>query len=538
MDEVIFGHDARERVKKGITTEARAVGATLGPAGRNAMVGQEHNDPFMTNDGVRVALAVLSVIKDPFEKMGAALIHQVASQADEAAGDGTTTATVIAHGILEKGLALVEKGANPIYLKQGIERAYEDLTERLKKAAIPVKKLEDLVAIANISSEDPEMGQVVAEVVEKIGKDGVVTIEQSPVFGIQKEFVQGMETYGGFTSPFMMTDKVKAQAVLEDCHVCVTDKFLHESGEVFGLIRYAAENMKRLVIFALDFDFDVLEALMLNHLAKNASVICVKIPEINHENVLADIAACVGAKVITKIQGEKMEEQDFSQVLGYAAKIIAEVDKTTIVGQDTPLLHEHLSMLKNQLETDVDKRMTKSLERRIAKLTGGIAVIKVGAPSEAELRYMRHKLEDTINATQAAYEEGILPGGGVALVRASGLPSKIPFKTTLRRLFLGSRQSDEVAGYELMMEAAKRPISQIVKNSGRRKVREVLKTIQSNDLGFFGYDARADRFVNMYQAGIVDPLKVTRSALEKAVSVAAIVLTTEVAVPNVTSEVQ
>lgn len=533
MNEVIFGHDARERVKKGITTVANAVRSTLGPAGRNVLIEQD-GDPFITNDGVRVARSVNLV--DKYENLGAKLIQQVATQADEAAGDGTTTATVLAQGILEAGLVLVERGANPIYLRTGIENAAAHITTRLKEMAKPVDKLEELVNVANISSEDPEMGQVVAEIVEKIGKDGVVTIEQSPVFGFQKEFINGMETYGGFTSPFMMTDKVKGEASLDDCHVCVTDKFLHESGEVFGLIRYASEHKKNLVIFALDFDYDVLEALMLNHLANKIKVICIKIGEINHENVLADIAACVGARVVTKIQGERLEETDFDECLGYATKITADGLKTTISALDSPRLKEHLAMLKNQLENDTEKKMTKSLERRIAKLTGGIAVVKIGAASEAELRYMRHKLEDTINATQAAYEEGILPGGGVALFRVA---TQLAKRYSLPELFQNKEERDIRAGYNLMLEAAKRPLIQIVENAGRRKAKSVMHSIAgASELSFFGYDARHDEFVNMYHRGIIDPLKVTRSALEKAVSVAALVLTTEVVVTGVKEDLK
>lgn len=530
MNEVAFGHEAREKVKAGITIASRAVGSTLGPAGRNVLIEQEGQDPFITNDGVRVAMSI--ILPDRYQNLGVSLIRQVAEKADEAAGDGTTTATVIAHGILSKGLDLVERGANPIYLREGIERAARDITAKLKEMARPVASLEELVHVANISSEDEEMGRVVAEVVEKIGKDGVVTIEQSPVFGIQKEFVQGMETYGGFTSPFMITDKVKNRAVLEDCHILVTDKFLHEANEVMPLIRYASQNKKKLVIFALSFDYEVLEILMLNQLGHKVDVICVQISEINHELVLSDIAASCGAKVVTKIQGEKLEEQKFDEVLGSATKVIADQEKTTIVAGESPRLEEHIAMLKHQLTEDTEERQTKSLERRIAKLTGGIAVVRIGAASDAELRYMRHKLEDTINATQAAYEEGILPGGGVALVRAVGKHSQIPFKPFLRRLFSTKEQADEAAGYELLCQAALRPIQQIVANCGKQKPRKVLKTIQDTDMPFFGYDARHDQYVNMFSKGIIDPLKVTRSALEKAVSVAALVLTTEVAVVN------
>ena len=529
MNEVSFGQSARSKVKEGIDISARAVGSTLGPAGRNVLIEQEGKDPFITNDGVRVAMSIQ--LPDRYQNLGASLIRQVAEKADEAAGDGTTTATVIAHSILTRGLDLVEKGANPIYLREGIERAAKDLTDRLKAMARPVTSLEELTQVANISSEDEEMGRVVAEVVEKIGKDGVVTIEQSPVFGIHKEFVQGMETWGGFTSPFMITDRVKNQAVLEDAHVLVTDKFLHEAQEVMSLIRFTSQNKKKLVIFALSFDFDVLDILMLNQLAhKIEGVVCVQVSEINHEIVLADIAASCGAKVVTKIQGEKIEEQDFTQVLGVASKIISDQEKTTIVASDTPRLQEHIAMLKNQLKEDTEKQRTKSLERRIAKLTGGIAVVRIGAASDAELRYMRHKLEDTINATQAAAEEGILPGGGVALVRAVGKIPGIPFKPFWRALLGTKEERDEASGYELMMMAALRPLTQIVMNCGKQKARKVLQTIQQSDASFFGYDARHDQYVNMYSKGIVDPLKVTRSALEKAVSVAALVLTTEVAV--------
>lgn len=523
MNEVAFGHSARTQVQQGIDISAKAVGSTLGPAGRNVLIEQEGKDPFITNDGVRVAMSIQ--LPDRYQNLGASLIRQVAEKADEAAGDGTTTATVIAHSILTQGLELVEKGANPIYLREGIERAAKDITARLKEMARPVTKIDQLIHVANISSEDPEMGQVVAEVVEKIGKDGVVTIEQSPVFGIQKEFVQGMETYGGFTSPFMITDKVKNLAVIEDAHVLVTDKFLHEAAEVMALIRYASQNKKALVIFALDFDYEVLEILMLNHLKHNVKTICIKISEINHEIVLSDIAASVGARVVTKIQGEKLEEVDFTEVLGFASKVTADQDKTTIVGLDSPRLQEHLAMLKNQLAEDTDKKQTKSLERRLAKLTGGIAVVKIGAASDAELRYMRHKLEDTINATQAAYEEGIVPGGGVALARSVRKET-----SKLRRFFMSKEARDESLGYDLMQRAALRPLRQIVLNCGKQKPWQVLRTVQKADLNFFGYDARHDRFVNMFHAGIIDPLKVTRSALEKAVSVAALVLTTEVAV--------
>jgi chaperonin GroEL len=372
----------------------------------------------------------------------------------------------------------------------------------------------------------------VAEVVHKIGKDGVVTIEESPVFGIQKEFIDGMETYGGIIEKSMVTDTIRQRAVLQEfvgedkqtipVAVLVTDKFLHQAIELIPIIRgLRAKGVKQLAVFALGFDYDVLELILLNNKQGNIHIIGVQISEINHEIVLADIAASCGATVVTKIRGERLEEAPLT-VLGEAKKIISDAEKTTIISESGKL-PEYIAMLQNQLKEDTQEKRHKSLQRRIAKLSGGIAVIRLGAPSDSELAYMRHKLEDTINATQAAAEEGVVPGGGVALVRAA---KELSYRKT------SQEDQDWRAGYYLLQKAISKPLLQIVRNKGKQNAESVLEKIQESEAAFFGYDAKHDKYVNMFTEGIIDPVKVTRNSLEKAVSVATLVLTTEVAVTN------
>ena len=521
MNEVLFGQEARQKIKIGLSKVAEAVGSTLGPAGRNVLIeSPEGIEPKITNDGVTVARSIK--LEDKFENLGASLIRQVAETADKASGDGTTTASVIAHSIISEGLKLVESGANPILLRDGIIAAKNEAVENLKFHCKEVISLEDLTNVATISAENEEMGKVVAEVVHRIGKDGVVTIEQSPVFGIQSEYIDGMETYGGYCAPFMITDRVRRRATLEDCAVLVTDKFLHQAIELIPVIRkLAAKGVKQLTIFALDFDWDVLELLLLNQRKGTMNFIGVKVSEINHEIVLADIAASCGARVVTKVHGEKLEELNPDEFLGYAKKIISTEETTTIIAEDTfGKKAEYIESLKSELKDDVQEKKKKSLQKRIAKLSGGIAVIRLGAPSDAELSYMRLKLEDTINATQAAAEEGVVAGGGAALARAS-----IEIEES------GVNDQDWRTGFALLQKAICQPLMRIVNNKGKKNASSVLEKIQEQD-GGFGYDAKQDRFVDMFEAGIIDPLKVTRNSLEKAVSVATLVLTTEVAVIN------
>ena len=523
MNEVIFGQEARQRIKIGLSKVAEAVGSTLGPAGRNVLIeSKDGRDPIITNDGVSVARSIK--LEDQFENLGASLIRQVAETADKASGDGTTTASVIAHSIIDGGLKLVESGANPIILRDGILAAKDAVVKEIKEKSREVKSLEELESVAVISSENREMGRVVAEVVHKIGKDGVVTIEQSPIFGIQKEFIEGMETYGGYCAPFMMTDKISKRAILENSAVLVTDKFLHQAIELIPVIRkLAAKGVKQLTIFALDFDWDVLELMLLNQRKGTMDFIGVKVSEINHEMVLADIAASCGARVVTKVHGEKLEELNPDDYLGYAKKIISTEEVTTIIADD-PLgkKAEYIESLKKELEEDLQEKKKKSLQRRIAKLSGGIAVVRLGAPSDSELAYMRLKLEDTINATQAAAEEGVVAGGGVALAKAA---EKILIVTDQ------NVDPDFVNGFELLRRSICQPFIRIVNNNGKRNAGSLLEKIQETE-DDSGYDARKNELVNMFDAGIIDPLKVTRNSLEKAVSVATLVLTTEVAVIN------
>lgn len=525
MNEVSFGQEARQRIKIGLSKVAEAVGSTLGPAGRNVLIeSRDGGEPKITNDGVTVARSIQ--LEDKFENLGASLIRQVAETADKASGDGTTTASVIAHAIISEGLKLVESGANPILLRDGIIAAKNEVMENLKFQAKEVDKLEDLVDVATISAENEEMGQVVAEVVHKIGKDGVVTIEQSPIFGIQKEFIDGMETYGGYIAPFMITDKARRRAVLEESAVLVTDKFLHQAMELIPVIRkLVAKKVKNLTIFALDFDWDVLELMLLNTRKGTINILGVKVSEINHEVVLADIAASCGAKVVTKVHGDKLEEINLDDVLGYAKKIISTEEITTIIADDVlGKKAEYIEALQNELKEDVHEKKKKSLQRRIAKLSGGIAVIRLGAPSDSELSYMRLKLEDTINATQAAAEEGVVAGGGIALAKAA---EKIAINTDQHTEI----DPDFANGFALLKRSICQPFIRIVNNNGKRNAASLLEKVQEQ-MDETGYDARLDQIVNMFDAGIIDPLKVTRNSLEKAVSVATLVLTTEVAVIN------
>lgn len=539
MNQVLFGHEARLKVKQGLDIVAGAVRTTLGPAGRNVLIEREGLPPQITNDGVTVARSIH--MEDPNAELGATLIREVAEKTDKSAGDGTTTATVIAHELATEGMKLIEKGYNPIYLREGIEQGKAQLVEALKAMVRPVSTLEELTHVATISSENEEMGQKVAEVVHKIGKDGVVAIEESPVFGIHTEFIDGMKVEGGFIHDFMVTNKKKRRAELENCSVIVTDRYIESPNEMVPVMSLVGHlnlqdpnNPKNLVVFCLNADWPVLELFFENKMGDRVNVVAIKVPEINHEDHLADIAACTGATFLRKGNAMKLADITPSQ-LGYASKVIAEHDTTTIAGGDPLNIANYIDTLKDEMESDEQKTRERYLKRRIARLQGGIAVIRLGAATESELSYMYHKLEDTISATQAALEEGVVPGGGVALVKAAYSSPRLsaPWYMILLAKFFAmplKRDREVDAGRLLMLQSVLMPLRQIVKNAGRMKPEEVLRIVTKNELPFFGYDAKQDKFVNTFSSGILDPLKVTQNALEKAVSVAGLLLTTEVSV--------
>lgn len=539
MNQVLFGHEARVKVKQGLDIVAGAVRTTLGPAGRNVLIERDGLPPQITNDGVTVARSIH--IDEPNANLGATLIREVAEKTDKSAGDGTTTATVIAHEIATQGMKLIERGFNPIYLREGIEMGKRQLVDDLKKMARPVSTVAELTHVATISSENEEMGRKVAEVVHKIGKDGVVAIEESPVFGIHTEFIDGMKVEGGFIHDFMVTNKKKRRAELENCSIVVTDRYIESPNDMVpvmslvGHLHLQDPNApKNLVVFCLNADWPVLELFFENKMGDRVNVVAIKVPEINHEDHLADIAACTGATFIKKGNAMKLADITVEQ-LGYSPKVVAESDTTTIAANDAAPLTPYIEALKGEMEADEQKTRERYLKRRIARLQGGIAVIRLGAATESELSYLYHKLEDTISATQAALEEGVVPGGGAALAKAAGLKSN-PIVTWLAShafsfLFLPLKRQKEIeAGRMLMLRAVEKPLLQIVENAGRQKPEHVLYAVKRSDLDFFGYDAKQDRYVNTFAKGILDPLKVTQNALEKAVSIAGLLLTTEVSV--------
>ena len=526
-----YDEEAREKIKAGIDAVADAVKITLGPRGRNVLLDKGFGTPIVTNDGVSIAKEI--ELEDKFENMGAELIKEVANKTNDVAGDGTTTAIVLTQAIIAEGLKLIAAGMNPIMVRQGIEEAKNEIVKELKNNSKAVSGREEIAQVATISAENPSMGKMIADVMAETGQDGVITVEESQTFGLSREIVEGTSFDKGYISHYMMTDAESLKAELKDPYIIITDKKISSIQDILPLLeKIAAAGKKDIVIIADDVEGEALTTLVLNKLRGILNVLAVKAPEFGDtkKEMLEDIAILTGGKVITEEKGMKLDGATLSD-LGQAAKVIATKDLTTIVGGKGKKkeIEARMFQLKTRIEASDSKYDKEKLQKRLAKISGGVAVIKVGAATETELTYMKHKMEDALAATRAANEEGVVAGGGTALFKAAvAVASKME----------NSRKNEEYkAGFAILVRALEEPLRQIAKNGGKKDPGVVANEVAKNKGKNYGYNAREDQYVeDMVKAGIIDPLKVTRTALENAVSVSSILLTTEAAVAEKPAE--
>ncbi len=532
--QILFNQDAREALKRGVDKVADAVRITIGPRGRNVVLDKGYGAPIITNDGVTIAKDI--TLKDKFENMGAEIVKEVASKTNDTAGDGTTTSVIITQALVETGFKKSLSGANSMGIRRGIEEATRDAIEALKKISKPIKTDNEIKQVATIAAESAEIGAIIAETIKKIDKDGVVTVEESQAFGVDSEIVEGLEFDKGYISPYMITNAERMEAEYRDVSILITDKKISVIKDILPLLeKLAATGKKDLVIIAEDVDGEALTTFVVNKLRGGFNILAVKAPGYGDrkDEQLLDIAKIVGGEVISEKLGVKLEGADL-KVLGRARKVISTKDTTTIVGGmgGKEVIKERIAQLKKQRENVTSKFDTEKLDERIGKLVGGVAVIRVGAATETEMKYLKLKIEDAVNATKAAISEGIVAGGGSALAKVSKkIEAKYKESKEAKEAHENAEAAEFAAGYMAVIEALKEPLRQIAKNAGKEDgvvLAEVLKG-QANS----GYDALKDVFVSdMFEAGIIDPLKVTRCALENATSAVAILLTTEVAIAD------
>ncbi|MDP2735356.1 MAG: chaperonin GroEL [bacterium] len=520
--QILYAEDARRKLKAGVDKVADAVKVTLGPKGRNVVLDEGFGVPTITNDGVSIAKKI--ELQDRVENIGAEVIKEVSSRANDAAGDGTTTATVLAQAIIGEGLKNVTAGANPMALRRGLDKAAKKVVESLKGLSRPVSKKEEIAQVATISAEDAELGNLIAEVMEEVGKDGVVTVEESQTFGIQKEIVKGLQFDRGYISPYMISNAERMEAVLEDAYILVTDKKISSIQDILPAIEAVAKTGKKeLVIIADDVEGDALATLVVNKLRGIFNGLAVKAPGFGDrkKETLQDIAAVTGAEVISEELGLKLDSIKLEQ-LGSARRVVAAKETTTIVeGKgEKEKIDARVAQIKSQLKDATSEFDKEKLQERLAKLAGGVAVVKVGAATEVEQKARQHKTEDALSATKAAIEEGIVPGGGVALLRGA---------KALEGLELEDKE--ENIAVAILRRALEEPIRQIAENAG--KDGSVVASEVAKKEGNFGYNAATDTYEDLLEAGVVDPTKVVRVALESAVSAASTLLTTEVVVADI-----
>ncbi|OGG59844.1 chaperonin GroL [Candidatus Kaiserbacteria bacterium RIFCSPHIGHO2_01_FULL_56_24] len=526
--QVIFDAEVRSALKRGVDIVAGAVRVTLGPRGRNVAIDRSWGGPTITNDGVSIAKEI--TLKDKFENMGAGIVKEVATKTNDKAGDGTTTAVVLTQALVHEGLKRTAMGANAMMIRRGIEAAAKDAVAELKRMAKPVKGKKDIQQVASISAESEELGTKIADVVEKVGKDGVVTVEESQSIGIETDYVEGLEFDKGYVSAYMITNAERMEAEAKDSAILITDKKISTIKEILPLLEKLAQSGKKdLVIIADDVDGEALATFVVNKLRGAFNVLAVKAPGYGDrkKEMLADIAITVGAQVISEDLGVKLESADLT-MLGRAQRVVATKDSTVIVGGKGKKsdIQERIASLRTQSDNSDSKFDKEKLDERVAKLSGGVAVIRVGAATETEMKYLKDKIEDAVNATKAAIAEGIVPGGGTALAKVGDkLGKKVDPKA----------HDEYTIGYRILLSALSAPLLQIAKNCGREDGAVILEHVVKKG-GAFGFDAASESteaaIVDMYEAGIIDPVKVTRSCVENAASAAAVLLTTEAAVAD------
>jgi len=523
--QILFNEKARRALKSGIDKAANTVKVTLGPRGRNVAIDKGYGGPTITNDGVSIAKEI--TLRDKFENMGAEIVKEVASKTNDIAGDGTTTSVVLLQAIVEEGMKHTEAGHSAMSIRAGIEAAAKDAVAALKSIAKKIQNDEEIKQVATISAESEEIGATIAETIKKVGKDGVVTVEEGQAFGIEKEVVEGLAFDKGYISHYMLTDTARMEAAYKDALVLITDKKISAIQDVLPLLeKVAGSGKKELVIIAEDVDGEALTTLVVNRLRGAFSVLAIKAPGYGDKkkDMLADIAVVTGGQVISEETGIKFEDATL-EMLGRASKVISTKDTTTIVGGKGSKkdIDARVAELKAQIKNTTAKFDKEKLEERLAKISGGVAVIRVGAATETEMKYLKLKIEDAVNATKAAIEEGIVAGGGTAFVKA-GQKMQEAYAKNKEKM-----PADARIGYEIVLKALEMPLRQIAHNAGVDPGVVVEKVREAK--GNAGYDAVKNEIVlDMLLAGIVDPVKVTRTGLERAASAAAMLLTTEAAI--------
>jgi len=525
--QLVFSEDARRRLQQGIDAVADAVGTTLGPKGRNVAIDRKYGSPTITHDGVTVAKEI--ELEDPFANMGAQLLKEAATKTNDIAGDGTTTSTVLAHAIVSEGLKNLAAGANPMRLKLGISRGVETVVAALRKMARKIDTKEEIASVATNSAADPEIGKLIADVMDKVGKDGVITVEESKSMQFETEYVEGMQFDRGYMSAYFITDSEHMESVIAEPYILIYDKKISAAQDIVPLLEKLVQIGKRdLVIIAEDIDGEALATLVLNKLRGMLNVLAVKAPGFGDRRkaMMADIATLTGGQLISEETGRKLETTTL-QDLGKAEKVVSDKDNTTIVGGkgDKSQIKGRIEQIRVEIDKSTSDYDKEKLQERLAKLSGGVAIIRVGAATETELKEKKHRVEDALSATRAAIEEGIVPGGEIVFINAVASLDKVKMDG-----------EDETIGVAIVRKALEAPIRRLAANAGQdgaviiENVRRLAKEQSNKNLG---YNVITGEYVDMLQAGVIDPLKVVRGALENAASIAAMILTTECLITDV-----
>ncbi len=512
-----YGEEARQALERGVDKLANTVKVTLGPKGRNVVLWRAYGTPLVTNDGVTIAKEI--ELEDPFENMGAQMVKEVSTKTNDVAGDGTTTATLLAQAIIHDGLKNLVAGANPVVMNKGMAKATKAAVEAIKKNSQPVNGSDDIARVGTVSSGDEKIGTLIAEAMEKVGSDGVITVEESKTAETYSEVVEGMQVDRGFLSPYMVTDTEKMEAVLDDPLILLTDKKISNIQEIIPVLEQVIQAGKKLLIMAEDVEGEALSTLLVNKLRGTLSVLCVKAPGFGdrRKEMLQDIAILTGATVISSDYGLELHDTTIEQ-LGSARQVKAGKETTIIVdgGGDSAAIKERTQMIRNEYERSTSEYDREKLQERLARLAGGVAIIRVGAATETEMKEKKLRIEDALNATRAAVEEGIVAGGGTAYVNAIAEVEKL----------IDQVEGDEKTGVQIIARALTAPLRQIATNAGL-DASVILEKVKSSDTVGYGFDAYKEVYCDMISSGIVDPTKVTRSALENAASISSMLLTTE-----------
>ena len=528
--QLAFSEDARRKLKRGIDTVATAVATTLGPKGRNVALDKKFGAPTITHDGVTVAKEI--ELEDPYENMGAQLFKEAAIKTNDIAGDGTTTATVLAQHMVHEGLKNVAAGANPMQLKQGLEAGTAALSNKIRDMAISIDSKEEIASVASISAQDEEIGKLIAEVMDKVGKDGVITVEESRGLEFETEYVEGMQFDRGYISPYFVTDSEAMEAVVEDAYILIHDKKISSAQDIVPILEKLVQvGRKNLVVIAEDVDGEALATLVLNKLRGMINALAVKAPGFGDRRkaMLQDIAVLTGGQVITEEMGRKLESIQIGD-LGRAAKVVATKDDTTVVdGQgDESEIKGRVEQIKVEIDRSTSDYDREKLQERLAKLAGGVAIIRVGAATEVELKEKKHRVEDALSATRAAVEEGIVPGGGVALLNALSALDDVKVAA-----------GDQRTGVGILRLALEAPMRKLAENAGVNGdviIQNVRRMQEEKDNQRLGFNVLTGEYVDMIKAGIIDPAKVTRGAVENAASIASMILTTEALITDIPEE--